>query len=83
MVNNLDKETSLPYSIEAEKAVLGCIMRKNDTWDLVAGLVIEDDFYQKEHKLIYRNTYMYSMTNNDILDTTVHNNIIFSLNNTT
>ena len=54
MAKNLDQDSSLPYSIEAEKAVLGGIMLKNDTWDLVAGLVIEDDFYQDEHKLIYR-----------------------------
>ena len=29
-------------------------MLKNDAWDTVAGLVIEDDFYNQEHQLIYR-----------------------------
>ncbi|GIT62379.1 MAG: hypothetical protein Ct9H300mP20_22060 [Gammaproteobacteria bacterium] len=27
-----------PFSVEAERAVLGGIMFKNDAWDLVAGL---------------------------------------------
>ena len=44
----------LPYSTEAEKAVLGGIMLKNETWDVVSDLVKEDDFHKEEHKLIYR-----------------------------
>ena len=44
----------LPYSTEAEKAVLGGIMLKNETWDIVSDLVKEDDFHKDEHKLIYR-----------------------------
>ena len=36
MAKNLDQDSSLPVPIEAEKAVLGGIMLKNDTWDLVA-----------------------------------------------
>ena len=40
--------------IEAEKAVLGGIMLRNETWDLVSDLVKEDDFHQEEHRLIYR-----------------------------
>ena len=42
----------LPYSTEAEKAVLGGIMLKNETWDIVSDLVKEDDFHKDEHKLI-------------------------------
>ena len=37
----------LPYSTEAEKAVLGGIMLKNETWDIVSDLVKEDDFRKK------------------------------------
>ena len=29
-------------------------MLKNDTWDLIAGVVFEEDFYQAEHKLIFK-----------------------------
>jgi replicative DNA helicase len=47
-------KNELPFSLEAERAVLGGIMLKNDAWDTVAGLVIEDDFYNQEHQLIYR-----------------------------
>ena len=39
---------------EAEKAVLGGIMLRNETWDLISDLVKEDDFHQEEHRLIYR-----------------------------
>ena len=44
----------LPYSTEAEKAVLGGIMLKNETWDIISGLVKEEDFHKEEHRLIYR-----------------------------
>ena len=44
----------LPYSTEAEKAVLGGIMLKNETWDIISGLVKEEDFHIEEHRLIYR-----------------------------
>ena len=52
MSQNLTSNEQLPFSVEAERAVLGGIMFKNDAWDLVAGLVLEEDFYQYEHKLI-------------------------------
>ena len=44
----------LPYSTEAEKAVLGGIMLKNETWDIISSLVKEEDFHKEEHRLIYR-----------------------------
>ena len=44
----------LPFSTEAEKAVLGGIMLRNETWDLISDLVKEDDFHKEEHRLIYR-----------------------------
>ena len=43
-----------PHSIEAEQAVLGGLMIDNGTWDQVADLVIEEDFYRKDHRLIFR-----------------------------
>ena len=43
-----------PHSIEAEQAVLGGLMIDNGTWDQVADLVVEEDFYRKDHRLIFR-----------------------------
>ena len=43
-----------PHSIEAEQAVLGGLMIDNGTWDQVADLVMEEDFYRKDHRLIFR-----------------------------
>ena len=54
MSQNLIPDKNLPYSVEAERAVLGGIMLKNDAWDLIAGVVFEEDFYQAEHKLIFK-----------------------------
>lgn len=54
MVQKIFKSEDLPYSVEAERAVLGGIMLKNDAWDLVASLVLEEDFYQLEHRLIFK-----------------------------
>ena len=54
MSQNPGPNEPLPFSIEAERAVLGGIMRKNDVWDLVSGVVLEEDFYKDEHKLIYK-----------------------------
>ena len=54
MSQNPGPNEPLPFSIEAETAVLGGIMRKNDVWDLISGVVLEEDFYKDEHKLIYK-----------------------------
>ena len=43
-----------PYSIEAEQSVLGGLMIDNSTWDQVADMLTEVDFYRKEHRLIFR-----------------------------
>lgn len=42
-----------PHSIEAEQAVLGGLMLDNGAWDKVADLVSEDDFYRRDHRLIF------------------------------
>tara|TARA_Y100001970_G_scaffold290274_1_gene423360 strand:- start:13646 stop:15040 length:1395 start_codon:yes stop_codon:yes gene_type:complete len=54
MAQEQTQKKDLPYSSEAERAVLGGIMLKNETWDLVSNLVKEEDFHIEEHKLIYR-----------------------------
>ena len=43
-----------PHSIEAEQSVLGGLMLDNETWDKISDIVIEDDFYRRDHRLIFR-----------------------------
>jgi replicative DNA helicase len=43
-----------PQSVEAEQSVLGGLMLDNEAWDKVADLVMEDDFYRRDHRLIFR-----------------------------
>lgn len=43
-----------PHSIEAEQSVLGALMQDNASWEQIADLVIEQDFYRRDHQLIFR-----------------------------
>ncbi len=43
-----------PHSLEAEQSVLGGLMLDNNAWDQVADLVAEEDFYRRDHRLIFR-----------------------------
>ncbi|MCK5639661.1 MAG: replicative DNA helicase [Gammaproteobacteria bacterium] len=43
-----------PHSIEAEQSVLGGLMLDNSSWERIADLVHEEDFYRRDHRLIYR-----------------------------
>lgn len=43
-----------PHSIEAEQSVLGGLMLDNLAWDKIADLVVEEDFYRQDHRLIFR-----------------------------
>lgn len=43
-----------PHSIEAEQSVLGGLMLDNNAWDMVGEIVMEDNFYRHDHRLIYR-----------------------------
>ncbi len=42
-----------PHSIQAEQSVLGGLMLDNQTWDSVADKVVVEDFYRKDHRLIF------------------------------
>lgn len=42
-----------PHSFEAEQAVLGGLMLDNNSWDDVAEQVVEQDFYSRQHRLIF------------------------------
>ena len=43
-----------PHSIEAEQSVLGGLLLDNSSWDKIADLVVENDFYRHDHRLIFR-----------------------------
>lgn len=42
-----------PNSIEAEQALIGGLMLNAQAWDKVADVVVVDDFYRKDHRLIF------------------------------
>ncbi len=42
-----------PHSVEAEQAVLGGLMLDNSTWDKVGDRVTAEDFYRRDHQLIF------------------------------
>jgi len=43
-----------PQSIEAEQSVLGGLLLDNSAFDIVADKLTADDFYRREHRLIFR-----------------------------
>jgi len=43
-----------PHSIEAEQSVLGSMLIAPDSWDKVAEIVVETDFYNRSHQIIFR-----------------------------
>lgn len=43
-----------PHALEAEQSVLGGLMMDNASWDQVAELLSEADFYRHAHQLIWR-----------------------------
>jgi replicative DNA helicase len=42
-----------PHSVEAEQAVLGGLMLDNSSWDAVADRLTAEDFYRRDHQLIF------------------------------
>ncbi|MBT8135897.1 MAG: replicative DNA helicase, partial [Gammaproteobacteria bacterium] len=42
-----------PHSVEAEQAVLGGLMLDNRSWDTVADVLSDGDFYRSDHRLIF------------------------------
>jgi replicative DNA helicase len=43
-----------PHSVDAEQGVLGGLMLDNSTWDDIADTLAADDFYIREHRLIFK-----------------------------
>ena len=55
MLNERTSEgQQLPHSLEAEQAVLGGLMLTNDSFDTVASVIGEDDFFSHDHQLIFK-----------------------------
>ncbi|MBR6027187.1 MAG: replicative DNA helicase [Neisseriaceae bacterium] len=42
-----------PHSVGAEQSVLGGLLLDNESWDRIADLLTVNDFYRREHQLIY------------------------------
>ncbi len=42
-----------PHSVEAEQAVLGGLLIDPPAWDQVGDIVVADDFYRPDHRLIF------------------------------
>ncbi len=57
-----------PHSIEAEQSVLGSMMIAPDSWDKVAEIVVEDDFYNRSHRTIF-GAIIKLLSNNHSVDT--------------
>ena len=43
-----------PFSVSAEQSVIGALMLDKQAFDKVADYLIEDDFYRRDHQLIYK-----------------------------
>jgi replicative DNA helicase len=43
-----------PQSIDAEQSVLGGLLLDNQRWDSIADRISVDDFYRREHRLIFK-----------------------------
>ena len=42
-----------PHSIEAEQSVLGGLLIDHEAWDRIADLLIEQDFYRRDHRMVF------------------------------
>lgn len=43
-----------PQSVESEQSVLGGLMLANDAWDQIADIITQEDFYRRDHRLIFQ-----------------------------
>ncbi len=43
-----------PHSIDAEQAVLGALLIDPNAWDRVVDRLMEEDFYRKDHRVLFR-----------------------------
>lgn len=50
----LESSRTPPHSIEAEQSVLGSLMLDDLAWESVADILLDNDFYRHDHRLIFR-----------------------------
>lgn len=50
---NVEKLKVPPHSIEAEQSVIGSMLIDPESWDKVAEIVTESDFYNRSHQIIF------------------------------
>lgn len=43
-----------PHSVEAEQSVLGGLLLDNQSWDKIADILTSEDFYRRDHRLIFQ-----------------------------
>ncbi|HHU95453.1 MAG TPA: replicative DNA helicase [Alcaligenaceae bacterium] len=43
-----------PHSVEAEQSVLGGLLLDNSSWDRIADIITDDDFYRFDHRIIWQ-----------------------------
>lgn len=43
-----------PHSVEAEQSVLGGLLLDNSSWDRIADVISDDDFYRFDHRIIWQ-----------------------------
>ncbi|MGG4606397.1 replicative DNA helicase [Paenalcaligenes sp. Me131] len=43
-----------PHSIEAEQSVLGGLLLDNAAWDRIADILVDEDFYRFDHRIIWQ-----------------------------
>ncbi|MCM0158256.1 DnaB-like helicase N-terminal domain-containing protein [Candidatus Nardonella dryophthoridicola] len=53
LINNLYNKNNLPYSIEAEQSIIGCLMINNNNFYDVLEKIDSNDFYIYNHKVIF------------------------------
>ena len=51
MTSELDRK--MPFSLDAEQAVIGSVLIDPASLDIVTGIISSDDFYLEEHRSIY------------------------------
>jgi replicative DNA helicase len=64
-----------PHSLEAEQSVLGSMLIAPDSWDKVVEIVVEDDFYNRAHRVIY-SAVLKLLNQNQAVDTTTVKNTL-------
>lgn len=52
-MHSLSDATIPPQAVEAEQSVLGGLMLNNMGWEQIGDALVSDDFYRKEHRLIF------------------------------